>query len=325
MIEYTFWAGWKAMAHRVDGIFVVDKPAGMTSRVALNKVWQWLPRGTRIGHAGTLDPMATGVLVACVGRGTRLVEWVQDLQKVYRADIRFGASSSTDDAEGEITELPVPADPGQQALQETLQRFTGTIQQVPSAVSAVKVDGVRAYKLARRGEEPVLQARPVRIDSIELLEAEWPRIRLRVECGKGTYIRSLARDLGRTLGTGAHLTALCRERVGVFGLEEALPLTTPREEALSRMQPLARAVESLPRVEFSGEALDRMLCGQKPTREELRSYGAELPEIPEGTILAVLEGGKLKILAQWLEGRLRPRKAFLGEESLTGDGIGGER
>jgi len=262
--------------------------------------------------------MATGVLVACVGRGTRLVEWVQDLQKVYLADIRFGASSTTDDADGEITELPVPADPGRERLLEAIGQFVGTIQQVPSAVSAVKVDGVRAYTLARRGEEPALQARPVRIDRIDLVEVEWPRIRLRVECGKGTYIRSLARDLGQALGTGAHLTALCRERVGAFGLDEALPLSTPKEEALGRMQPLARAVESLPQVEFSGEALDRLLFGQKPTREELRSYGAELPEVPEGTILAVLDGGRLKILVQWQEGRLRPRKAFLGEESLAG-------
>jgi len=179
------------MKRLIDGILVLDKPRGLTSRDALNKAWKWLPRGTRIGHSGTLDPMATGVLLACVGRATRLVEFLHELPKTYRADILFGARSTTDDADGDITPAPLPSDPGTEAFTALLTRFTGDILQVPSTISAVKVAGQRAYHLARKGREPELPPRPVRIDRIQLLHLDWPRATIRVDCGKGTYIRAI--------------------------------------------------------------------------------------------------------------------------------------
>ena len=300
------------MKRLIDGILVLNKPRGLTSRDALNKAWKWLPRGTRIGHAGTLDPMATGVLLACVGRATRLVEFLHELPKTYRADILFGARSTTDDADGDITPAPLPSDPGTEAFTALLTRFTGDILQVPSTISAVKVAGQRAYHLARKGREPELPPRPVRIDRIQLLNLDWPRATIRVDCGKGTYIRSIGRDLGAALGTAAYLTDLCRERVGDFTQADALQLDTPAEQALKQLQPLARAIQTMPRHEIGGEALLRLLQGQKPTRDQLLALGTDLPELPTDQLLALLHQGHLKILAHWRDGHLRPRKVFLG-------------
>ena len=300
------------MKRLIDGILVLDKPRGLTSRDALNKAWKWLPRGTRIGHSGTLDPMATGVLLACVGRATRLVEFLHELPKTYRADILFGARSTTDDADGDITPAPLPSDPGTEAFTALLTRFTGDILQVPSTISAVKVAGQRAYHLARKGREPELPPRPVRIDRIQLLHLDWPRATIRVDCGKGTYIRAIGRDLGAALGTAAYLTDLCRERVGDFTQADALQLDTPAEQALKQLQPLARAIQTMPRHEIGGEALLRLLQGQKPTRDQLLALGTDLPELPTDQLLALLHQGHLKILAHWRDGHLRPRKVFLG-------------
>ena len=300
------------MKRLIDGILVLDKPRGLTSRDALNKAWKWLPRGTRIGHSGTLDPMATGVLLACVGRATRLVEFLHELPKTYRADSLFGARSTTDDADGDITPAPLPSNPGTEAFTALLTRFTGDILQVPSTISAVKVAGQRAYHLARKGREPELPPRPVRIDRIQLLHLDWPRATIRVDCGKGTYIRSIGRDLGAALGTAAYLTDLCRERVGDFTQPDALQLDTPAEQALKQLQPLARAIQTMPRHEIGGEALLRLLQGQKPTRDQLLALGTDLPELPTDQLLALLHQGHLKILAHWRDGHLRPRKVFLG-------------
>ena len=295
---------------KMDGILVVDKRQGITSRGALNKAWGWLPWGNRVGHAGTLDPMATGVLLVCAGQATRLVEWLQMLPKTYRAEILFGAVSSSDDADGLITQLPPPVDPGIVEVQQALDGFVGTISQTPPAVSAVKVDGRRAHERTRRGEAVELAPRAVTIHCIDLLGLDWPRMDIRVECGKGTYIRSLARDLGVALGTGAHLTRLCRERVGPFTQAEAIPLSTPIEEARMRLQPLARGVESLPSLVLEGEVLDKLLHGVKLTAAEL---GKPLPVMAERDTLVVLNEGRLRMLASWHDGRLHPRKVFLDE------------
>jgi tRNA pseudouridine55 synthase len=302
------------MAQRLDGILVLNKPGGITSRLAIDKAWWWLPRGTRIGHAGTLDPMATGVLLVCVGRATRLIEHLHNQPKAYRADILFGASSTTDDADGQITAVPLPANPGREAFIELLGRFVGTIQQVPSAFSAVKVDGARAYTLARNGAPPELQPRPVQIDQIELLHLDWPKATIRVQCGKGTYIRSLGRDLGNALGTAAYLTELCREKVGNFTLENAVDFSTPKEEVLNRLEPLVLGVPDLHKVEISGEPLERLFQGQKLTRDQLTTLGVELPPLREGETIAMVEQGCLKVLAQWSGDQLRTRKAFLDKE-----------
>src|SRR5262249_45363855 len=161
-------------------------------------------RGTRLGHTGTLDPLATGVLVLCVGSATRLADYVQRMSKTYRSLFRLGARSDTDDADGAVTPVAGAAAPEPAALEACLRQFVGTIEQVPPAYSAAKVTGQRAYDLARRGREVSLQARAVQVHGIEVLRYDYPELEVEVRCGKGTYIRALARDLGARLGCGAY-------------------------------------------------------------------------------------------------------------------------
>jgi len=206
------------------GFLVVDKPQGITSRRALNRVLKCLPRGTRIGHAGTLDPLATGVLVVAIGRATRLIEYVQPMEKGYHAVITFGGESDTDDADGKITPRSAVEPPSRESVLSALATFQGEISQVPPAYSAAKVDGRRAHHLARRGRDVDLAPRQVTVHEIHALDYAYPRLEISVRCGKGTYIRSLARDLGRLLGCGGYIEQLKRTRVGPFTLAEAAPL-----------------------------------------------------------------------------------------------------
>src|SRR5262249_9674427 len=178
-----------------DGLLVLDKPAGITSRSAVDRALRWFPRRTRLGHAGTLDPLATGVLVLCLGGATRLAEYVQRMGKTYTSTFVLGATSDTDDADGTVTPVPGAADPGRGAVAAALAGLVGTLEQVPPAFSAAKVTGRRAYDLARRGEEVPLRPRPVEVYGIDVLRYEYPFLDVEVRCGKGTYIRALARDL----------------------------------------------------------------------------------------------------------------------------------
>jgi tRNA pseudouridine55 synthase len=209
------------------GLLVVDKPGGMTSHDVVARARRIL--GTRrVGHAGTLDPMATGVLVLGVERATRLLGHLALGDKAYLGTIRLGASTSTDDAEGEVIEQVDASGVGEPAIRAGIAALTGAIQQVPSAVSAVKVGGERAYRLARRGERVELAARPVTVSRFELLDLRRGLsnidLDVEVECTSGTYVRALARDLGAALGVGGHLVALRRTRVGPFGIEDAVTL-----------------------------------------------------------------------------------------------------
>ncbi|MEX0683430.1 MAG: tRNA pseudouridine(55) synthase TruB [Dehalococcoidia bacterium] len=205
------------------GILLVDKPAGWTSHDVVAKV-RGLARQRSIGHTGTLDPMATGLLVLCLGPATRLVEYMAGHDKTYEGDIRLGAATTTDDAEGEVTETaPIPALTAD-LLRALEAEFTGTIQQVPPAFSAVKIAGQRAYAVARKGGAPALQPRPVTIHTLHLEPGAADTLRIRVTCGAGTYVRSLARDMGRALGSAGHLAALRRTRAGLFDIDDAWPL-----------------------------------------------------------------------------------------------------
>src|SRR5438105_1078430 len=194
----------------MNGLLVIDKPSGMTSRDVVNRVQRWFPRKTKLGHTGTLDPLATGVLVVCVGNATRLAEYVQRMPKTYSATIVLGARSDTDDADGTVTPAPGIAAPPLRQLRDALGAFVGTIAQVPPQFSAAKVTGRRAYALARRGKDVALTARPVTEHAIDLLRYEYPLLELEVRCGKGTYIRALARDLGERLDCGGYIQALRR-------------------------------------------------------------------------------------------------------------------
>src|SRR5581483_6639320 len=216
------------MSERADsGLVVVDKPTGLTSHDVVGRLRRLL--GTRkVGHAGTLDPMATGVLVLGVGRATRLLGHLALDTKAYTATIRLGASTSTDDAEGEIVSSADASGVGREAVLAGLAALTGDIEQVPSTVSAIKVNGRRAYARAREGEDVVLAARPVTVSEFALREFRrdggHTDLDVTVECTSGTYVRALARDLGAGLGVGGHLTALRRTRVGPFGLDTARTL-----------------------------------------------------------------------------------------------------
>ena len=210
-----------------DGLVVVDKPAGLTSHDVVARLRRLL--GTRrVGHAGTLDPMATGVLVVGVGRATRLLGHLQLADKAYDATIRLGASTSTDDAQGEVTGASDASALAEGAVRGAVTEFTGELQQVPSAVSAIKVDGRRAYDRVRAGEQVRLAPRPVLVTAFDVLALRrvdsFVDLDVHVVCSTGTYVRALARDLGESLGVGGHLTRLRRTRVGPFELGEAVGL-----------------------------------------------------------------------------------------------------
>ena len=213
-----------------DGaIICVNKPYGWTSFGVVNKVRYFVCRKQgvkklKVGHAGTLDPLATGVMILCTGRATKRIEEFQAHTKEYVATLRLGATTPSFDLEKEI-DATYPTDHiTRELVEETLRQFVGSIEQVPPAFSACKVDGKRAYDLARKGREVELKPKTLVIDAIELLACELPDIRIRVVCSKGTYIRALARDIGVALHSGAHLTALERTRVGDVRLEDCLAL-----------------------------------------------------------------------------------------------------
>ncbi|MDT7580006.1 MAG: tRNA pseudouridine55 synthase [Pseudonocardiales bacterium] len=206
-----------------SGLVVVDKPAGLTSHDVVARLRRIL-RTRKIGHAGTLDPMATGVLVCGVGRGTKLLGHLALDSKAYAATIRLGAATTTDDAEGEVVTTADTSAVTDAAIAAGIEELTGPILQVPSAVSAIKIDGQRAYARVRAGEQVVLPARPVTVSAFTLLARRGADLDVEVDCSSGTYVRALARDLGAGLGVGGHLTALRRTRVGPFRLDHARTL-----------------------------------------------------------------------------------------------------
>jgi len=275
-----------------QGLLVLDKPLGLTSRAAVDRVQGWFPRGTRIGHTGTLDPLARGVLVLTLGAATRLGEYVQRMGKTYRTTICLGTRSATDDAEGPLEQVADAPVPDRAAVDRVLPAFLGNVAQVPPAFSAAKVAGRRAYALARRGADVTLEPRLVHIERIDILAYAYPQLELEVHCGKGTYIRSLARDLGEHLGCGGYVTALRRLRVGPFDVAGALPLDANREAAWAHLLPLATALQELPALQLP-PAQARLLCQGRavPLTVELQQAVRLAPEAGvldgDGKLLAV--------------------------------------
>ena len=284
----------------MTGLLILDKPAGMTSRDALNRAQRWFPRGTKLGHTGTLDPLATGVLVLCVGAATKLAEYVQAMGKGYRTRIRLGATSDTDDADGAVTIDDRAAAPSEEAVRAALLPFRGTIQQLPPAYSALKLGGVRAHELARRGREVELAARPVRIDAVRLLTYEWPFLDLEIDCGKGTYIRSIARDIGGALGVGGMVQELRRTRVGGFRADDGVTLAATAVDVKAKLLPPATAVAELPKLTPPADDLRRLLFGQWVRAD--RGFPAGIPGAvfdARGDLRAVVtrEGDGWKVVA----------------------------
>ncbi len=226
-----------------DGLLVVDKPGGWTSHDVVAR-GRRLARTRKVGHAGTLDPMATGVLLLGVGRATRLLGHLALTSKTYEATIRLGSTTVTDDAEGEVVEVRDASGIDDDAVERALTGLRGSIAQVPSSVSAIKIDGVRSYAAVRAGREVVLAARPVTVDRFDVLARRGDDLDVVVTCSSGTYVRALARDLGAALDVGGHLTALRRTRVGPFGLEAARTLEQLADDTDGAVVPLGRAVQA---------------------------------------------------------------------------------
>ena len=227
----------------MNGFLIANKPTGRTSSDLVVFVRKRLPRGTAVGHGGTLDPEASGVLPVCVGTATRLFDYIIDKKKTYVARIRLGVTTDTQDATGQVVERR-PVDVGEAELKAALHRFVGDIRQVPPMYSAVKRDGRRLYQLARKGQTVAVEPRPCRVDAIEYLGREDEETYLlRIDCGKGVYIRTLCHDIGQALGCGAHMRALERTAAGIFRIQDAL--TPEAIDALAREDRLAEALVPL--------------------------------------------------------------------------------
>ena len=243
------------------GVIPVDKPVGVSSRRVVDAVAKAL--GTRaVGHAGTLDPLACGVVVVCVGHATKLVDFVHATRKQYRATFLLGRSSPSDDLETPVEEEIEPVRPSRDVIERAVVGFRGDILQRPCDYSAVHVDGKRAYRLARKGRPIELAAKPVRIDQLDITEYEWPRLGLDIECSSGTFVRAIGRDLAAAVGTAAVMESLVRTAVGPFTIVAATSLDalTP-ETTRAALLPPATAVGHLPQVTLAGEELDAAIRG----------------------------------------------------------------
>jgi len=300
----------------LDGVLVVDKPAGPTSHDVVALVRR-LAGTRRIGHGGTLDPFATGVLPLFLGQATRLVEYHLGDRKAYRATICFGATSTTDDLAGELSPVAGPP-PDRAAVEAALAALVGPVLQVPPAYSAIKLAGRRAYALARAGETPTLVPRQVTIDRLDLVDwdgsdAERPVAVVEVACSAGTYVRSIARDIGRATGGGAYLGALVRTASGAFRQEMAHPLEAVRAAAtgpaglVPLLLPIDAGLDRLTRVGLSEAEVEAIQRGQfvLPSAGLPRETGA-------GPIIAVDPSGRPVAVAAVRGGRLAPDKVLTG-------------
>jgi tRNA pseudouridine55 synthase len=308
---------------RLDGILVVDKPAGPTSHDIVGLVRR-LSGMKRVGHGGTLDPFARGILPIFLGRATRVVEYHLGDRKQYRATVCFGASSTTDDLEGELTPVPLGGpsavaglDLERTAVEAALGAFRGTIVQVPPAYSAIKVAGRRAYALARAGQQPELSPRSVEIDRIELLDwddadPERPIAVIEVDCSAGTYIRAIARDLGSALGTGAYLGALSRTASGPFRLADAIALDTVRaavEEGPAALAKLLLPIDSgldLASIQLTDDELKAVVRGQF-----IRPSAGSSGPASERPVRLLAPGGELAGFGRWDGTRVMPDKVLV--------------
>lgn len=287
-----------------NGVLPVDKPVGPTSHDVVAMARRGL-KTRRVGHTGTLDPFASGLLLLCIGQATRLAEYLTDLPKTYRATIRLGVTTETDDLLGAVIEShPGAQDLPEERVREALRQQTGEILQLPPRYSAKKVGGERLYAAARRGVELERTAVPVTIHRLEILEMVLPEIEIEVECSSGTYIRAIARDVGESLGVGGHLTALRRTRVGSHHVDDAIS-----QDAFGDEGAVAASTISLP---DAVAHLPTVLVDERG--EKALSYGQFLdaPEhAPAETPLALLSGdGRLLAIGERDGSRIRPRKVL---------------
>ena len=259
------------------GVIPVDKPSGVTSRRVVDAVARAAGMSA-VGHAGTLDPLAAGVVVVCLGRATKLVDFIHQQPKRYEAVFRLGCWSASDDLETPVEEEPAPRRATRTEIEEVLPAFRGDILQRPCDYSAVHVDGKRAYRLARKGRSLDLAAKPVRIDRLDILDYAWPMLRLAVDCSSGTFIRAIGRDLAAAIGTRSVMESLVRTAVGAFGREACLELDDVTSETVAAaLLPSVAAVPHLPRYELDAATLAAAVRGglvQAPCPAPDEAYAA---------------------------------------------------
>ncbi len=285
-----------------SGILLVDKPQGLTSHDVVARTRK--AAGTRkVGHAGTLDPMATGLLVVGINSSTRLLTYLVGLDKEYFATIRLGQRTDSDDADGVVLEAISAGSITDAQIEAGVAKLRGPISQVPSTVSAIKVDGKRAYALAREGEQVVLKPRPVTIGALEVLSRDGDDVRVRVECSSGTYIRALARDLGADLGVGAHLTALRRTRIGPFSIDGAHEI-----EGLDVVAALIGPAEAASRL------FDRVELSDQQALELTQGKRFDVAAADGSPVAAVTASGRLVGLVTIASGRVRTLVNFPTDE-----------
>ncbi len=301
----------RTKGRNVDGILLLDKPVGLTSNEALQQV-KWLFQARKAGHTGSLDPLADGLLPLCFGGATKVSAFLLDADKHYRVRIRLGETTTTADAEGEITERRAVPELSLDAIEAVLARFTGPIEQLPPMYSALKYKGERLYNLARRGIEVERTPRTVEIHALRLLAWVPPELELEVHCSKGTYVRTLAEDIGVALGCGAHVSALRRTGVGPYEDASAIGLTDLQARAEAGLQaldtlllPMDSALGAWPAVRLSVDTAYYLAMGQPvlvpkaPTRGRVRLYGADGAFLGVGEILD--------------DGRVAPRRLLHGD------------
>jgi len=292
---------------KVHGWLVIDKPAGVTSTAMVNKA-RWAFGAQKAGHAGTLDPAATGILAIAFGEATKTIPYITDALKAYQFTIRWGAATNTDDAEGEVLDSS-DTRPGRAEIEAALSRFTGDIDQIPPKFSAVKVDGVRAYALARDGEDIELKSRPLFVESLKLIDQpDKDHATLEMVCGKGGYVRSIARDLGATLGCLGHVRDLKRIWSGPFDLTDATDVahleTGPNNDALDQyLLPLEAGLNDLPEQKIKPEGAAKLRNGNPgPVAYSELEFGEECWVSCDGAPVAV---------GTYRAGHVAPSKVFV--------------
>jgi tRNA pseudouridine55 synthase len=293
----------------VNGVLIVNKPRGWTSHDVVSKCRRIL-KERQIGHTGTLDPLATGVLVLCIGKATKIVRYLEADDKEYTAELKLGGTTDTQDADGKVLETRVYSPPSTEQVRDVMNSFQGSIHQRPPAFSALKVNGVPSYRLARQGTLQELAKRPVTVHEIRLLDYVDPIARFTVRCSKGTYVRTLCADMGERLGMGAHLISLIRTRSGRFDLEQALTIEQAETlaaagQAEQALVHLNDALDGFPFMIVEESDARRMAHGNAVTVES----GIELPAL-NGPVRVLGRDGRLLAIARAGDDMLRPEVVF---------------
>ena len=289
----------------MHGLLLIDKPAGFSSHDVVRQVRR-ICRTRKVGHAGTLDPLATGVLPVAVGDGTKILQFLFSDNKSYRATLKLGVSTDTLDSEGQVVaECPVP-DLTSASLESVCARFRGDIMQVPPMYSALKKNGVPLYKLAREGKEVEREARAVSIDELEIVDIDLPFVTIDVACSKGTYIRTLIDDIGAELGCGAHMTELRRTRSGAFDISACVTLEQLKqaEENIPGLLSLDESLSGCPAVQVSTEAVGALRCGVPPSMEQT----AFSEDLEAGQLVRLQIEGSLAAMARYAPQREKEKR-----------------